>query len=260
MTAEVADEQVERMTGLMFREKLAPDSGMFFVMPRPDQVSFYMKNTKVPLSIAYINNAGLILEIHDLQPGNETPVPSVFKTIAYALEMEQGWFDKNNVLAGDRIRGLACPHRPLTSGKQPPGVGNTIPGYENLPSSSLSPPGCFCWSAVWINTAASRPPDPIGRALFDVLDPSGPVYDSREYVVTRPMPSAPPPGYYERRTVAPVSYSNPIGWTDIGAGATTTGPGTVAVGTNRPRPNAVWYNGRYYTANNRQYYRSGYWR
>ncbi len=106
VTAEVADEQVERMTGLMFREKLAPDSGMLFVMPRPDQVSFYMKNTKVPLSIAYINNAGLILEIHDLQPGNETPVPSVFKTIAYALEMEQGWFDKNNVLAGDRIRGL----------------------------------------------------------------------------------------------------------------------------------------------------------
>lgn len=106
VTAEVADEPIERMTGLMFRENLAPDSGMLFVMPRPDQVSFYMKNTKVPLSIAYINASGLILEIHDLQPKNETPVPSLFKTIAYALEMEQGWFNQNNVLAGDRVRGL----------------------------------------------------------------------------------------------------------------------------------------------------------
>lgn len=106
VTAEVADEPVERMTGLMFRENLAPDSGMLFVMPRPDQVSFYMKNTVVPLSIAYINNSGMILEIHDLQPKNEKPVPSMFKTIAYALEMEQGWFAKNSILAGDRIRGL----------------------------------------------------------------------------------------------------------------------------------------------------------
>jgi len=104
--AEVADEQLERMTGLMFREKLAPDSGMLFIMPRPDQVSFYMKNTILPLSIAYINHAGVILEIHDLQPKNETPVPSTFPTIAYALEMEQGWFSKNNILAGDRLRGL----------------------------------------------------------------------------------------------------------------------------------------------------------
>ena len=104
--AEVADEQLERMTGLMFREKLATDSGMLFVMPRPDRVSFYMKNTIVPLSIAYINQAGVILEIHDLQPKNETPVPSAFPGIAYALEMEQGWFSKNNILAGDRLRGL----------------------------------------------------------------------------------------------------------------------------------------------------------
>lgn len=106
ISAEVADEPVERMTGLMFREKLAADSGMLFVMPRPDKVSFYMKNTIVPLSIAYINQAGVILEIHDLQPKNETPVPSAFPGIAYALEMEQGWFGKNNIFAGDRLRGL----------------------------------------------------------------------------------------------------------------------------------------------------------
>ncbi len=105
-----------------------------------------------------------------------------------------------------------------------------------------------------------RPPDPIGRALFDALDPSGPVYDSREYVVTRPMPSAPPLGYYERRTVAPVSYSNPY-WVDGYWGWRNNDWAWNRGGWyNRPRPNAVWYNGRYYTANNRQYYRSGYWR
>lgn len=106
VTAEVADEPIERMTGLMFREKLAPDSGMLFVMSRPDQVSFYMKNTLIPLSIAYISPTGVILEIHDLQPKNETPVPSVFKNIAYALEMDQGWFNDHKILPGDRIRGL----------------------------------------------------------------------------------------------------------------------------------------------------------
>lgn len=106
VTAEVADDPIKRMTGLMFRETLAPDSGMLFVMPRPDRASFYMKNTLIPLSIAYISPSGVILEIHDLQPKNEAPVPSIFKNIAYALEMQQGWFTENKILSGDRIRGL----------------------------------------------------------------------------------------------------------------------------------------------------------
>jgi uncharacterized protein len=106
VTAEVADEPRERETGLMFRKNLAPDSGMLFVMPGPEQAAFWMKNTILPLSVAYISEAGLILEIHDLQPLDERPVPSAFSNIAYALEMEQGWFAKNRILAGDRIRGL----------------------------------------------------------------------------------------------------------------------------------------------------------
>jgi uncharacterized membrane protein (UPF0127 family) len=70
-----------------------------------------MKNTILPLSVAYIGANGVILEIHDLQPRNEKPVPSAFPNIAYALEMEQGWFAKNNVLPGVRLTGLPPPPR-----------------------------------------------------------------------------------------------------------------------------------------------------
>ncbi|HEY5814085.1 MAG TPA: DUF192 domain-containing protein [Terrimicrobiaceae bacterium] len=106
VSAEIADEPEERMRGLMFRESLAPDAGMLFVMPKPAPASFWMKNTIVPLSVAYINSAGVIVEIHDLSPLDETPVPSQFPNIAYALETEQGWFTKNDIIAGDRIKGL----------------------------------------------------------------------------------------------------------------------------------------------------------
>jgi uncharacterized protein len=106
VVAEVADEPMERATGLMFREDLARDSGMLFVMPAPEPAAFWMKNTRIPLSVAYISPSGTILEIHDLFPLDEKPVLSTFANIAYALEMEQGWFAKNRILPGDRIQGL----------------------------------------------------------------------------------------------------------------------------------------------------------
>jgi uncharacterized membrane protein (UPF0127 family) len=104
--AEIADEEHERATGLMFRESLAPDSGMLFVMDRVGPVGFWMKNTTMPLTIAYIDPRGIILELHDLKPLNETPVQSRFRNIAYALEMPQGWFSKNNIWPGERVWGL----------------------------------------------------------------------------------------------------------------------------------------------------------
>jgi len=109
ITAEVADEPHEQVAGLMFREKLAPDSGMLFIMSAPRRASFWMKNTGLPLSVAYINPSGVIVEIHDLQPRDEKPVPSAFSNIAFALEMEQGWFTKNSILPGDRLTGLPSP-------------------------------------------------------------------------------------------------------------------------------------------------------
>lgn len=106
ITAEIADEEHERAAGLMFRKSLAPDSGMLFVMDGAGPVGFWMKNTELPLTIAYIDAAGLIKELHDLHPRNEKPVPSRFPSIAYALEMPQGWFSKNNIWPGERIMGL----------------------------------------------------------------------------------------------------------------------------------------------------------
>ena len=112
ITAEVADETHERSAGLMFRKSLASDSGMLFVMDRIAPVGFWMKNTEVPLTIAYIDPAGVIKELHDLQPRNEKPVPSRFPNIAYALEMPQGWFTKNNIWPGERLEGLPKPTAP----------------------------------------------------------------------------------------------------------------------------------------------------
>lgn len=106
VTAEVADEPLERAAGMMFRKSLAENSGMLFVMPQPDRVAFWMRNTLLPLSAAYISAAGVVLEIHDLEPHDERPVPSSFANIAYVLEMERGWFAKNHVLPGDRVKGL----------------------------------------------------------------------------------------------------------------------------------------------------------
>lgn len=104
--AEIADEEPERAAGLMFRKELAADAGMLFIMPQTGPVAFWMRNTTLPLTIAYIAPNGAIMELHDLEPFNESPVPSSFPHIAYALEMPRGWFTKNNVWPGERVTGL----------------------------------------------------------------------------------------------------------------------------------------------------------
>lgn len=111
LRAEVADEDSERSAGLMFRESLATDSGMLFVMPSVGPATFWMKNTLVPLSIAFMDENGTIMEIHDMQPKDEKVVKSSFSRIAYALEMQQGWFGKKNIWPGERVSGLPQPVR-----------------------------------------------------------------------------------------------------------------------------------------------------
>lgn len=112
ITAEVADEPHEQQAGLMYRDNLPKNSGMLFILDPPRRAAFWMKNTLLPLSIAYIAASGRILEIHDLEPGNETSVPSAFPQIAYALEMNQGWFDQAGILPGERLTGLPQPALP----------------------------------------------------------------------------------------------------------------------------------------------------
>ena len=70
---------------------------MLFVMDNSAPVGFWMKNTEVPLTIAYIDAACLIKELHDLQPRNEKHVPSRYPNIAYALEIPQAWFSQTHI-------------------------------------------------------------------------------------------------------------------------------------------------------------------
>lgn len=100
VAAELARKPAELGAGMMFRKEMAEDEGMIFALPYPQRASFYMRNTTVPLTIAYIDPAGRILELHDLKPLDETPVYSRTENILFALEMNQGWFSRHGVLPG----------------------------------------------------------------------------------------------------------------------------------------------------------------
>jgi uncharacterized membrane protein (UPF0127 family) len=76
---------------------------MLFVFDRDQQVSFWMKNTKLPLSLAYILSDGTIVEILDLVPLSEEPRPSA-RSIRYALEVPEGWFARAGIQVGDKVR------------------------------------------------------------------------------------------------------------------------------------------------------------
>jgi len=102
LLAEVADTPGMRQQGLMHRKELAPDSGMLFVFEQEEQVSFWMKDTPLPLSIAYISKSGVIREIHDLEPFSRIPVRSRF-SVLYALEVNRGYFKDKGIEEGDRI-------------------------------------------------------------------------------------------------------------------------------------------------------------
>jgi len=111
LSAEIADDDKEREAGMMFRKSMADGEAMVFVFDTPQHVSFWMKNTLIPLSVAYVNGSGKILEVRDMKPLDETPVESKFDTIVYAVEVPQGWFLKNAILPGSAIKGLPAPSR-----------------------------------------------------------------------------------------------------------------------------------------------------
>ncbi|MDA3811450.1 MAG: DUF192 domain-containing protein [Spirochaetaceae bacterium] len=99
---EIADTNQLRSLGLMNRETLEKNKGMLFIFENERKLSFWMKNTRIPLSIAYIAKNGEIKEIYDMYPLDETAVKST-RSVLYALEMNQGWFKENNIHVGDRI-------------------------------------------------------------------------------------------------------------------------------------------------------------
>jgi uncharacterized membrane protein (UPF0127 family) len=103
--AEVADSPAERSRGLMLRKSLQQNSGMLFVFEKTALHCFWMKNTLVPLTIAFLDEDGTIVTLADMQPHDESShCPE--RPVRHALEMEQGWFKGKGLKAGDRIGGV----------------------------------------------------------------------------------------------------------------------------------------------------------
>ena len=103
ITVEIARTDEERAKGLMFRKTLPDGQGMIFVFDRDQQLSFWMKNTVIPLSIAFIASDGHIVDIKDMQPNDLNSVISS-RSVRYALEVPQGWFGRVNVKPGDIVK------------------------------------------------------------------------------------------------------------------------------------------------------------
>ncbi len=105
LTAEIAATDEHRSTGLMHRFSLPPDHGMLFVFEAARPLSFWMRNTYMPLSIAFIDAQGRILNIADMAPHDERANWSAGPAL-YALEMRKGWFASKGIAAGARVQGL----------------------------------------------------------------------------------------------------------------------------------------------------------
>ena len=103
--AEAAIEDEERAQGLMFRKIMGQNEGMVFRFNRTDQVCMWMKNTLLPLSVAFIDEAGRIINIEDMRP-ETLDAHCAKKPARYALEMNQGWFKRRNIKPGNMIGGL----------------------------------------------------------------------------------------------------------------------------------------------------------
>jgi hypothetical protein len=102
LTAEVASNLTSHMCGLAFRHELPPDHGMLFAYAEDQILGFWMKNTFIHLSIAFLDADGKILEIHNMDP-HEPTRPYISKSPArYALEVNQGWYSDNGIEPGDR--------------------------------------------------------------------------------------------------------------------------------------------------------------
>ena len=105
---EIADDPTERARGLMNRSNLGADEGMLFVYPDERPRSFWMKDTSLPLSIAYLDAQGRIVHIADLTPFDTSPVPSG-RPAMYAIEVNQGWFTRHAVQVGASVKGVPPP-------------------------------------------------------------------------------------------------------------------------------------------------------
>ena len=100
--AEIAEKPEDRNHGFMERKDIPDGTGMLFVFERDQILSFWMKNTPHPLSIAYIDSKGKIRNIYDMTPYSLSSIVSTV-SVRYALEVPQGWYKKNGITEGDTV-------------------------------------------------------------------------------------------------------------------------------------------------------------
>jgi len=101
--AQVAVDDFEKMRGLMDRRELGENSAMIFVYDQPQRVSFWMKDTLIPLDLALFTSDGTLREIKPLYPNNLNPVNSARADIKYCIETNAGWFEKNGIAIGAKL-------------------------------------------------------------------------------------------------------------------------------------------------------------
>ena len=101
--AEIAVSEHQKATGLMFRKSMPENNAMIFVFDTPKKMSFWMKNTEIPLDIAFLTKDGEITEIKKMYPHNLNPVKSARSDILYCIETNANWFEKNNVNVGEKL-------------------------------------------------------------------------------------------------------------------------------------------------------------
>ena len=106
--AELADTFASRMQGLMHREKLGQNAGMLFVFDESATHCMWMRNTLIPLSVAFLDDAGTIVNIADMQPQTGDSHCAA-RPARYALEMNRGWFAERSIKPGARLRGIDKP-------------------------------------------------------------------------------------------------------------------------------------------------------
>jgi uncharacterized protein len=100
---EVALSQAEQQRGLMHRESLAPDRGMFFPYPTPQRMSFWMANTLIHLDIGFFTEDGVLREVHTMFAGDTSATRSVRDDLRFALEVPDGWFRRQGVRPGAQL-------------------------------------------------------------------------------------------------------------------------------------------------------------
>ena len=110
LQVEIADSQLKREYGLMDRRSLRPNGGMLFKFPHPHYLSFWMKDTYIPLDIAFLDDDGRVLQIEQMNPLSTRAVSSQH-ICRYALEVNKDWFGKNKITIGSLIIGEGLTHR-----------------------------------------------------------------------------------------------------------------------------------------------------